>query len=123
MQKSLVTTDYILWVMTRLQFMGRSHNSKNYERILMKFSGNVQKKVSEQVIRFWSWWNAYCLRQRGYVLASVCLFDCLFVCVQYNLKSYKRTLMKFLGNVPKDSLSNGLDFGGDGMLTVYGALK
>ena len=50
--------------MARLQFMGRSHNSKSYEWILMKFSVNVQNEF----------WN-------------------------------KR-----------------LDFGGDGMLTVYGAL-
>ena len=39
--------------MEHLQFIGRSHNLKSYERILMTFSGYVQKRVLEKVIRFW----------------------------------------------------------------------
>ena len=57
----LGTSDYILGLIERLQFMGHSHNSKNYERVLTKFSSNVQKRVSEQVIKFWGWWHAYSL--------------------------------------------------------------
>ena len=39
--------------MAQLQFMGAPTQLKSYERILMKLSGNVQKRVSEQVIRIW----------------------------------------------------------------------
>ena len=38
--------------MARLQFMGRSHNSKTYERILMKISGNVQKASLNDCLYF-----------------------------------------------------------------------
>ena len=41
-----------LEVMERLQFMGRSHNSKSYERILIKFSSNVQKGSRNKCLYF-----------------------------------------------------------------------
>ena len=77
---------------------GDPHNSKRYERILMKFSGNVQKGFLNN-----------CLDFRVDGITCVQLGDL------HNFKICEQILMKYLGNVQKGSLINGLDFAVDGM--------
>ena len=130
--------------MVRLQFRGRPHNSKSYQRILIKFSGNVVEKVSEQLIRFWRWWQDYSLWsahitqkfmngffmkfsgnvQKGsrnkwldFEVAGMARLQ--FIGSSQNWKSYEWILMKLSGNVQKGSRNKWIDFGGDGLLFIY----